>query len=237
MKVKLFFVLFLLPLIFVLSCSQGDVGPTGHAGEDAAVLQFQAGNYPSEAYTGVTDCYLEGGNAANTNYGLANYFFVGRYKSGMHNGKERFLLMFDLSELQNQHINVKKADIILYCYNSDPTSTTITVTPYEVNKYWKENEVTWNNSETGINWTNSGGDYSATPAGNSLYMDKTGEYKIFSIKPSIVQKWIDNPNNNFGLIFVSDTENIDNNRWFGFYSSNNIAVSYRPKLVIYYTLK
>lgn len=41
MKDKLSFVLLLLPLIFVLSCSQGDVGPTGPTGEDAAVLQFQ----------------------------------------------------------------------------------------------------------------------------------------------------------------------------------------------------
>jgi len=236
MKDKLSFVLLLLPLIFVLSCSQGDVGPTGPTGEDAAVLQFQSGNYPSDAYTGVTDCYLEGGWAADTNYGTSDYFFIGRYKSGMHNGEERALLKFDLSELQNQHIKIKKADIILYCYMLRPSSTTITVTPYEVNKYWEETETTWNNSEAGITWVTAGGDYSTTPVGNSLYIDKSGEYKIFSINPSVVQKWIDNPQNNFGLIFISDTENINENRWAGFYSTDNSTVSYRPKLVIYYTL-
>ncbi|MCX8093508.1 MAG: DNRLRE domain-containing protein [Candidatus Goldbacteria bacterium] len=238
MRKSVFLILLCCIIVFLFSCTQqGDKGPTGPNGEDIAILQFQTGRYPSDAYDGVTDAYLESGFYADTNYGSYASFFVGRYVFGLHNGRERFVLKFDLSELQNQYIKVKKAEIILYCNSGTPSSVTMTVTPYEITKVWEESEVTWNSSETSVAWTTAGGDYVATPAGSTIYIDKVNEYKIFNINASIVQKWIDNPDNNFGLIFISDTENLSGNWWVGFASKDNTNINYRPRLVIYYTLK
>jgi hypothetical protein len=237
MKKNLFIILFINVLLIIVSCSQeGDTGPTGPAGEDVAVLEFQQGNYPSDAYTGVTDAYLEAGSYSDTNYGNATSLFIGRYVFLTHDGAERFVLKFNLNDLQSQHIKVKKAQIILYCSSLFPISTTMTVTPYEVTESWFEGDVTWNSRTNTAPWSVTGGAHVLTSAGNSVYIDGNYGYKIFNINASVVQKWIDNPGSNYGLIFISDTENIPGNRYAGFYSKDYATINYRPKLVIYYTL-
>jgi len=244
MKKQFLPVLLMFLLVLVLSCSKGDTGPsgpTGKTGENVAVLEFQNGVYPSDVYAGTTDAYIESGTPADTNYGSSTSLFIGHYLNFLtdHNDAERFVLKFDLTGFQGQNIKVKKAEITLYTVQCSPTETTMTVTPLELTNSWVETETTWNSRNATEPWALAGGDYLPSPAaGDSVKLEKINEYKIFNINPSIVQKWIDTPENNFGLIFISDTEKIIANRYFGFYSGNYASnLLKRPKLTIYYTLQ
>jgi len=238
---KKFLFLILSVVVFIMSCSQGDTGPAGTIGEDIAILEFQEEVSPSHTYIGTMDAYLEGGSYSISNYGTSDYLFIGRYINIIpsHNGAERFLLKFDLTGFQNQKIKVKKAEITLYSPSVSvyPTGTTMTVTPYEITDEWIEDEVTWDDKNSSSTWTSAGGDYSGV-AGNSVKLNDIDKYYIFNINSSIVQKWIDTPEKNHGLIFISDTESIQQSRYFGFYSKDYTGNEYRrPKLTIYYTLQ
>jgi len=68
---------------------------------------------------------------------------------------------------------------------------------------------------------------------DTIYSDKTEGYKTWDIT-SMVQDWVSNPSENYGLLIVSE-DNTFENEHRSFYSSEYSDAAMRPKLVVTYS--
>lgn len=252
---KKFFVslLFLVLSVFTLvmfGC-KGDTGPAGATGatgapgtpgESIIATTFQKDFYPSPAYSGVIDSYIVSDSYENGNNGTATSLYIGFFKVTnpiILFGKQRPVIKFDLNYLSGQNIIVKNAKLILYVQNYYPsTLASIDVNVYKlINNQFTENGVTWMKYDGSNNWTTSGGDYDSVQISNKLIASSDiGKFVNFDLNPTVVQSWIDNPSDNYGMILISSKEDSTSSTFVDFASSNTGVVQYRPKLTVYYTL-
>ena len=87
---------------------------------------------------------------------------------------------------------------------------------------------TWN-----IPWSTPGGQNNIASTEDTIQVDKTYNYKTWSVT-NMVQNWVSNPSQNYGMLINSDSSaSIDSNRLF--FSSDNSNTNQRPKLVITYS--
>ncbi len=84
-------------------------------------------------------------------------------------------------------------------------------------------------------WTNLGGDFSPTVSASTPTTTTLGPYTWKSAQMAAdVQAWLDSPATNFGWILIGDESKAATARQFD--SRDNLTVSKRPKLTIYYTI-
>ncbi|WP_338749320.1 DUF6531 domain-containing protein [Bacillus sp. FJAT-52991] len=109
---------------------------------------------------------------------------------------------------------------------------------YEMNNTWEENRATWQRRTQSALWTNKGGDFNSTLLSSQTIgaLDTTAaEPQLFkwTIKPEIIQKWMNDPSKNLGLILKATNENAATYKKFysGDYSGK---LQYSPKLTITY---
>jgi hypothetical protein len=117
------------------------------------------------------------------------------------------------------------------------TNPTIQAHPvYRLTRNWVDRQANWNISETGINWELPGAsgttDHSSTVLG-SVQVNANGKYTfpLNSAGISVVQDWVNNSSNNYGLI-IGDTNLADG---LAFYASNTSTAANRPSLSITYS--
>jgi hypothetical protein len=239
------FILFFAVIIIAflgLSCSKGDTGPTGAQGlagptgnDGYLVMQFQDGNFPSSTYTGTRDTRIVNGVTSTYNFGdCSNLEFgndVGRVL--------RLLISFDVSAI-SVSATVKSAYLTMYCNSANGSVDAVV---YKVTKNWTEGtgdcggtpnvNASWNYYNGSANaWTTPGGDYDVATQSEVKTVTTAGYYTI-KLNTQMVQEWVNNPSQNYGLIVKSlnetsgDLVNSD---------KKSTDVTQRPKLTIYYTL-
>jgi hypothetical protein len=159
-----------------------------------------------------------------TNYDGAPYLAAGTL---MESGTvERIYLQFDVSAIPNNAI-ITEAKVGLFfkdpmSYVSIPIYIEVPLAVYEVEEYWDEASLDWNNQ----------------PAANSVYEDvqtlagDTDKYIYWNIT-SLVQGWVSGTKSNYGMRLADEDEmTLDDGKHFG--SSSAPVGTERPKLMISY---
>ncbi len=151
------------------------------------------------------------------NYGSEEIMFVGKDIGGSPSGVARSVLHFDISSLPaNAHI--ESAIITLYgARHYVPVGTTNKSFLYNMTSPWNESSVTWA-SHNGSYTTYNGVYIPGTAIGHS------STDKILNIT-NIVQGWVDNPSNNFGLLMKLIDEGPSGFRIMSFLTRENQAAS------------
>lgn len=121
------------------------------------------------------------------------------------------ILSFDLSSLQPSNVNGNgTVNLIAQGTYADGTYNQ-TIDMYQVLVPWTESGVTWNNFGPGpIPGTNIG----STPLANFSGSISVGDTVSFTVPQDVLQAWIDNPSQNYGLLFVP-TQGASNDVYFG----------------------
>ncbi|WP_338754362.1 DNRLRE domain-containing protein [Bacillus sp. FJAT-52991] len=152
------------------------------------------------------------------------------------NNLVRSLLQFDMgtlprgAKIMNAQLNLRLSSV----WNDTASSIGL----YEMNSAWEENRATWQRRTQSALWTNKGGDFNSTLLSSQTIgaLDTTAaEPQLFkwTIKPEIIQKWMNDPSKNLGLILKATNENAATYKKFysGDYSGK---LQYSPKLTITY---
>jgi hypothetical protein len=163
-------------------------------------------------------------NSPTTNYGATTLGADGDEPSG--SGKDKYgLLRWDLASMA-PGTKISSASVTLTVTNS----STQTYQAYALKRGWAEPEVTWNSYAVGKPWEVAGAkgslDREATVAG-TITPSATGE-RTFTLSAAVVQRWVDNPTTNQGIIIANAT----NTDGFGFYSRESSTSSQRPRLTL-----
>jgi hypothetical protein len=229
--------IFLISVLIIFASCKGDKGTAGTDGKNLATFILQNGVSPYSAWQGITDDRILSGNPTY-NHGSCNSIAVGYY-NGAGTYESRALIKADLSVIQPSNVIVTNAYLTVYVYAYADAAT---VTAYALTTNWSPgtgpcgnsvtNDVSWNNSATGLTWAHAGGDFQAAKASNSVVMMEPGFYML-TLDAAMVQNWITNPSQNFGIILkgsdISAYHEVD-------ISSSDGNGTYGPKFTIYYTL-
>jgi len=145
----------------------------------------------------------------------------------------RFVIKFDLSSLPD-NILISSAVLSLKI-QQDLSDNARSFKIYRLKKAFVASQATWNIYSTGNNWTTAGGfnaadcEQTAIGSADMTATETIDTVKDFALTPT-TKSGLDLGN---GWLIKADTESDD--AW-QFYSSDNATASYRPKLVITYTL-
>ena len=105
----------------------------------------------------------------------------------------------------------------------------------ELTSDWVSSETTWTLAKTGVPWTAAGGDVSTLQLGNvDILTTDIGKYKTYASNSdfvTIVQRWIDSPSYNCGIILRRLN---GSTAQYATYTSVEGNVAQRPKLTIGY---
>ncbi|MCH8535711.1 MAG: BspA family leucine-rich repeat surface protein, partial [Flavobacteriaceae bacterium] len=169
----------------------------------------------------VADTELWSGSA-NTNYGGSTTLDV--YRQGT--DRARMIMRFDLSSIPS-NADITGATLRVFKTN---TSSGTNIGAHRMTSSWVENSATWNNSSGSTSWNSgSGGDFIASPEStNSTAIGSTG-FKNWSIA-NMVQGWVSNPSNNFGVLLELVGDNSSDFRFSSRQGSNppQLVVTYIP---------
>ncbi|WP_028595045.1 RHS repeat-associated core domain-containing protein [Paenibacillus assamensis] len=159
---------------------------------------------------------------------------VGLYKDSTKSNVIRSLLHFDTS-------NIKKGSQVLTAeinmrLASVSNDTDISATMHVIEKTWSETGASWNNANVNDPWKVKGGDFAAAQTSTVSGIGSLTTLDIiyqWPIAPYIVDRWINDPSRNRGLIFKSHSETT--NTYKKFVSGDDTAFAeYSPVLAITY---
>jgi hypothetical protein len=168
------------------------------------------------------------GGSANNNYGTD-------IRSSIRGGdyEYRALIKFNLTGIDAQ-VNDAKL-VLVNDWNAGATPQTFMV--YRLTKDWVETQVTYNNAADSDAWTSQGADFALASEAVSTGITWVGgggddSFELTNLT-SIVQYWIDNPSENYGLIVLHDGGGVSEPSPFPVtWTREYTTVSYRPKLVV-----
>ena len=163
------------------------------------IVAFQNGVFPSSTYFGTEDTWLRGSNP-NTNYGGDDRMDADG-ESG--NSAEWTIIRWDLSELEPGS-QISGAVITLTLDNASDTDYGL----YALLTDWEEGEATWNQAAAGRAWETPG----TGPSDRGVLIgalstdDQVGTHDVLlnAAGVDLVQRWIDSPMTNFGIIIYND---------------------------------
>lgn len=189
--------------------------------------------------------------AQSSNYGGLNFMMVGQLNADI---KANLLMRFSgLSALEGQTVT----NVALRLYSNDfsgQQTADVTVNVYEVaavNSSWQEGDgngdfstdgwsswrfvnrdsvggnVQWAGGETGCG--TSGTDYVTNLVGSAVVSDGVAEYVEFSLDTDVVQNWIDNPSQNYGLLLIAEGASAGQ---IVFFNSSESTSGNVPKLIV-----
>lgn len=243
MKKYLVILTVLITGIFVLSCSKGDMGPTGPDGGYVSTAVFQTGVNPSVSYDGCADAGIQS-DFPNNGMGGCYYMLAGYDNGG---AVARALIKFDPSFIVPSNVTVTSAELTLTLEGTYYTGS-VTITAYALSNDWTEGSggcgatgdlnlnTAWNFYDGNSNTWTPGGAYGAAASTPLSVTQTTGNKLTLQLKPSVVQSWINNPDANYGVIIKGSVESGAVNNWISFYASTYSTASFRPELRINYKL-
>jgi hypothetical protein len=217
-------------VMFLTASCSSNKGPAGPAGGSEATAIFMYGEYPSNAYTAAATAPIVSNTYANDNYITSTTGWI-----GYDTVNARTLISFDVSSIVPAGVTINSAKLMIYVYSATTTAP-MTVGAYSVLKNWTGTGATWMDyNASPSTWTTPGGDYNATPVG-TVVVPSTGTnvYYTISLPTSLVQNWLVNPSQNYGLILKSTVETagvgvLDIN-------TNAAGEGTRPELIVNYSL-
>lgn len=185
-----------------------------------SLYTFQKG---TDGYMGTTDASLRS-DRPNINY-ATNALLKVQADNWMES-----VLRFDLTSIPSL-VTIQSARLELYQVSKNDSSQ-FTLQLYKLLKPWTEIGVTWNNSQAGIRWSSEGAgsigkDREGTLLGSTT-VNKTSQWYYLDVTQA-VQKWITNPQSNFGFILRGNNAN---QAEYNFASSNHTSAYLRPRLTI-----
>jgi len=210
--------------VLLPACSKSDAGPAGPEATGGVIMLFQEGLYPNESASSCQDTVIESA-FPGTNYAINMTGWVGKNAGS----RERLLMKFDISALP-AGASILSAEIILFVSSINGGAGNFSMRRLTAD--FDEPYATWNTRANTFTWNSAGGDFTADKAGPSVNVDALGAV-TWSINPSIVQAWADNPAVNYGLIMVSDSE-ATTEREIRVILSENTEEYNRPMLVVKY---
>ncbi len=149
-----------------------------------------------DGYQGSTDTYLDAGNP-DTNFGNTLYKSIGGTP------QVNMAIKFDLPDnLMNKIIH--SAKIVFYCWSVSNYVEDQEFKLCELTEGWDENTVTWEERETGVDWSVPGGEYCTLPVSTSP-IENQSYYPEFDVT-QLVQSWSDQSLTNNGLILINDSQ-------------------------------
>ncbi|MCB1275934.1 GEVED domain-containing protein [Prosthecobacter sp.] len=168
-------------------------------------------------------------NATTTNYGTTTTMRVDSSSGGTGNGRP--VVQFDVSGVP-AGATITSATMRLNAVAvSDTSNRRIRV--YPLTQSFTENEVTWAQRSSGVNWSSSGGSYGSELA--NTVVNTTGQYTWSSdALTAQVQSWIDTPSSNLGVL-LGDTASGTVTKDFA--TKEYGTSSLRPVLVVSYTVE
>jgi RHS repeat-associated protein len=179
------------------------------------------------------DTYIESGSRAGVNSGSSETIYVGS-ASGR---TTKSLITFDMSSIPSNAI-INSAALIL-TYSADSSSVSSTLTIYQLKRDWVESDASWTYYSTGNAWATAGASGS-TDVGTAVVgtaslsaSPEIGSPVLIALEKTRIQEMINGTVTNNGFLLKVDTS--DTNK-IGFYSSSTATASFRPKLVVEYTL-
>lgn len=142
----------------------------------------------------------------------------------------RSLLYFNLAGVVPTNAKVTSATLSLWV--KDVKDGNSTIRAHQLLDTWTEDQVTWRyqDKNTTEEWTNLGGDYSATILDSEAFVDGVKDYWATFNVSAAAQAWAANPATNHGVILESPVTNPKSEVQFE--SSNHGTASERPKLHI-----
>lgn len=155
------------------------------------------------------------------------------------NTNQRILIRFDISDIP-AIATCTSATMSLYSYLTS-AMTGDTWTAYSVlsaNSSWDES-ATWDTIDGSTSWAGSSGcstsgtDYNGTAIGSCVMNETWLTNNQFTLTPSVVKTWFGISNTNYGMVLFTDAPS---NTGFVYSSDETTYTSYRPKLVVDYTL-
>lgn len=177
------------------------------------------------------DAYVAS-DTPTTNFATNQNIFAGEYNAGVQ--VTRSFIKFDLSALPSDAI-ISSAILTLFKSSTDYSSNNRTLRVYRVKRAWVEAQVTWNIWSTSNNWSTAGGFHT-----DDTEQTDIGSRAMLANEPTLVtndivltpttKSALDLGN---GWMLKMDTETDDMYEWP---SSDTATSSWRPKLVIIYTL-
>lgn len=148
-------------------------------------------------------------------------------------GTQSVLLRFDLTSIPQNAI-VEKGYLMLRTRHSGSRGLSVDI--YRVLRPWEEMEATWRQAAAAIPWgvpgcNQPGVDREASRL-RTVTLDTTSTWHVFPLV-RIVTDWIRRPQQNQGILLVGRGE-VDTG--YAFYSSQDWAWDWRPKLVVQYRM-
>jgi len=262
MKIKLLIILlFAVTLIAVFYSCDPAVTDTGtiknYIFEDTFAEKFQEGLFPTTYYKNTRDTSITSADISSDN-GNSTFGEIGTTFTTVID-KSRFLIKFDIGGYIPKGAIIKKASLILYIIpmsglervqliSSVPTITSEKGV-YELTKNFVEGDIAIDNDEASWNtfdgfspWTTPGGDFNTGLISNKLTLTDLSftDYYTFYINASAVQKWLDTPEMNYGMIIKNIKEDQTNDVIARVYTneSNDFfqGPNLRPMFIVYYSL-
>lgn len=212
-------------MILATCGSKGDMGTQGPSGDYSVYLQ--QGMYPSASYTGSTNASVS--SAFPTASSSAAIYAGVNASSGI----TRSFIKFDLAGLVPANAVITKCYLTLYCLYAVTDNGANTVTLHELTRNF--GAATWNKYDGITDWAVSGGDYSAASAGGGVTMTANA-YNEIPVTVSVVQKWLNVPSVNYGLMINCGNESAGDSSYQAINSTETTNPERRPMLKIYYTL-
>ena len=157
------------------------------------------------------------------NYGLERNTFAGVYAADVW---WRTYIQFDVSSLPSGAV-IENASLELYYFAAVSTASAGPIGAYKVTSSWNESSITWNDQPTA---SSTATDTVIVPAAN------TSSFLSWNIT-ALVEGWrsrnINIRTTNYGVM-LRDADESTIEQYKGFHTSDETAVSERPKLVITY---
>lgn len=187
----------------------------------------------------------------NLSNGSGQFIFAGRTASSNNQLRRRALLRFDLSALTEANATIQSVELHLFLSKS--ISDNVPMRLHESLKDWGEGssdaggqegkgttaqngDATWANTFfPNATWDAPGGDFNGSAVASANVGRTNGEYTWTTTQAfaELVQKWVDNPEENFGLFLIGDESAGSTAKRF--HSSESSVSSQRPMLVVQYT--
>ncbi|MFV1966222.1 MAG: DNRLRE domain-containing protein, partial [Pirellulaceae bacterium] len=192
---------------------------------DPVAMSFQEGVFPTSTYSGTQDAAVREDNSAS-NFGTRDKLFL----DGKPN--QTAFVSWDVANIPAGSV-VQSASITISVVRESADTYSL----YELLVPWVEGEVTYIDRSLGTAWDVAGAQ-GANDRGSTVLGTTTSPtisvavITLNSAGVAVVQSWIDNPNQNYGIVFQNfedaNTDDLD------FVSSEGSDPLTRPKLAVSY---
>ncbi len=206
----------------------------------STMIIFQKEVYPGTGFIEVYDTQLYKLGPTN-NYG--KYFQISA-NSTTTDTYVPSLIKFDIKNYISDDAEIVKAYLQLY-YIASTWNNKKEIGLYKVTHYWTEgtntsggkavNGASWNTYNGTNNWSEPGGNYENSPIATSVLSNNVNSWITWDLPASLVQEWINTPEQNYGLYLKYTSVSEQNAKAFA--SSDNSTIYHRPKLVVYFKFK